>query len=150
MAVLHQKVNAVLLGRDGVLGADDLDTLQVTDIYLDAAGDTRRPLVGAHRTRDDERRFPGQVPGGLKDLLADRLLEDDALDDTRAIADLQELQAALAGPGIEPALDRHFLAHRVPNALPEEWVGQDWSDTPRLDQSALGAAIIPACSESAG
>jgi len=111
--MLHQEINAMLLGCDRVLCADDLHTLQVTDIDLDTAGHARRSLVGAHRAPDNERRLPRQMPGGLKDLLTDGLLKDDALDDTRAIAHLQELQAALARPGIEPAFDRHFLADGV-------------------------------------
>ena len=58
--VVHQEVDAVVLGRDGVrIGLRNaLDHLQVLDIQLVAA---RRAGFGADLAGDDDRRFLGQV-----------------------------------------------------------------------------------------
>jgi hypothetical protein len=46
MAIVHQELDAVLFGRDGILGGD-LHHLQIAHADLEAAGNARRALVGA-------------------------------------------------------------------------------------------------------
>ena len=54
VAVVHQKLDAVLLGRDRVF-LRLLDDCQAGHIQLEAAGDTGRALVGLDSARDDQR-----------------------------------------------------------------------------------------------
>ena len=90
----------------GVMGysCGDLHHLQIAHADLEAAGDAGRALVGADRAGDDEARFLRQVPRLLEYFRRDVLLEDHGLRDAGAVADLQELQLALVGLVVQPAL----------------------------------------------
>ena len=78
MAMLHQKVDAVFLGRDGVglLFRHTLDDFDVLDVELVAAG---RALIGADTAGDDDARFLGEVLRRLPDLGRDGGFGHDAL-----------------------------------------------------------------------
>ena len=104
MAMIHQEVCAVFLGRNGVrVGFRDLlENLHRFDIEFIAAGGAR---LGADLTADDEGRFLGEVDQGIKGFFGQRAFYGDALHDAGAIA--QDGEGDLAGLAqiVEPAGD---------------------------------------------
>ena len=109
MAMLHQEIDAVLLGRDGVglLLGHALHDFDVLDVELVAAG---RALVGADAAGDDDAGLLGEVPGGLPDFRRDGGLGHDALHGARAIAKDGEEQLAGGAHVVEPAVQHDGLA----------------------------------------
>ena len=107
---VEQVVDAVLLRRDRVVVrlADDLEAL---DVDLVAA---RRPLVGARRAGDDDRRFLRQVIGRLEQLVADRGLRHHRLDEAGAVAEDQEMDLAARAAVVQPPL----MVTSSPSCLP--------------------------------
>ena len=105
VAVLHQEVDAVRLGRDRVaLGRrDDLGVRDGHFVAADAA------LLGANGPGHRERGLLAEPLELLEKLVGDLALFDDALAQTRAVADDQKLDLA-AGPAVvQPAIQRYFL-----------------------------------------
>src|SRR5262249_9252473 len=106
VAVLHQELDAVLLGLDRILRRD-LDDLDVGDIKLIPA---RRTIVGSHRAGDPAGALQGQLLGRSEDLLRHILLEDHALNHPAAVAQADEDQLALLSLACHPAGQRDGLA----------------------------------------
>ena len=109
VAALHEEVDAVLLGSDGVgvgLG-DALDDLDVLDVELKSS---RRALVGADFAGDDDRGLLGEAFEGFEDCRGHALDVGHALHGAGAVAEDGEQElAALAGV-VEPAADGDGLA----------------------------------------
>ena len=78
VAVVHQEIDAVLLGRDGIRVGfrHALHHFQVLHVHLVAAG---RALFGADLAGDDDGRFLGQVLDGLEQLFGQGALHGHAL-----------------------------------------------------------------------
>src|SRR5262249_19691958 len=110
---IEQVVDAVLLRRDRevVRLADDAQRL---DVDLVSA---RRALVGARGARGDDRGFLGQVVGRLEQLVADRRLRHDGLDEARAVAQDQEMDLAARAAVVEPPLDGDLFALVPPDVF---------------------------------
>ncbi len=109
MAVRHQELGAVLLGRDRVV-VGDMHRLDVNHIELETA---RRTLVRARRTGDPHRRLLREVLRRREDIIRDVPLKDHALDHTRSIAQHHEDELALFGLVVYPAGQCHLLAHML-------------------------------------
>ena len=109
MAMLHQEIDAVLLGRDGVriVRVHTLHDLRVGDVHLVAAG---RALVGADFAGDDHARFLGQALDRVEQLGRDGVLGHHALDDAAAVAKDGEQQLAALAQVVEPAAKGDGLA----------------------------------------
>ena len=117
VAMVHQELDAVLLGRDrvGGFGRDTLQDLELGDVKLEAAG---RALVSAHLARDAHGGLLRQVARLLEDFRGDSALHDDALDDPGAVAEERKQQLAALAQVVKPALDHDLLAGvlgNVPN-----------------------------------
>jgi hypothetical protein len=108
MAILHQKLDAVLFGLDRVR-VGDAQRFEAAHVDLEAARNPRRARVGLDQAAHDHAALLRQRLGDLEILLRNIAAEGDRLADARAVAHLQENQLALAGFGVTPALDRHFL-----------------------------------------
>ena len=106
MAVIHQEGDAVLLRRDGVHLGPMYDP-QVLHAQLVADGG---PGVGTDLAAHDDGRLLGQLPATLEELRGHIALEDDALDDAGAVADLQEVELAAGATVVDPAAQLHALA----------------------------------------
>ncbi len=89
MTVFHQEVGAVLLGSDRVRGClgHALDDLHSGDVKLETA---MGALVGADFAFDDHAGFLGQGLDGVEHFGRDGVFRNDALDDSRAIAELRK------------------------------------------------------------
>ncbi len=122
MAMLHQELDAVLLGRDGIriVRIDALQNLRIADVHLVAAGSA---LVGAHLAGDDHAGFLGQALDRLEQFGRDRVLGDDALDDAAAVAENGEQQFAALAQVVEPAANGDGLTFVLANFAN----GGDWS-----------------------
>jgi len=107
MPVVHQKVDAVFLGCDGI-PFGQLHDLHIRQRHLKSARSTR---IGVHHARDDHGGFLGDASGRLEGFRRDLLLERDPLDNTRAIANEQELQPSLVRTAVQPPLDGDLLAN---------------------------------------
>ncbi len=104
VAVLHEEVDAVLLGGDGVgvgLG-DALDDFDVFDVELEAAGGA---LVGADFAGDDEAGFLGQAFEGGEDFRGDGFDVGYALDRAGAVAEDGEDELAGFAGVVEPSAE---------------------------------------------
>src|SRR5690606_31787251 len=101
------EVDPVLLERDGVLALRRRDDLEVVDVEFDAA---RRAVVLARRAADLQGRLLAEPLEAVEDLLADLLLVDDRLDDPGAVAQVQEVDLALAPLLVEPPAQLDALA----------------------------------------
>ena len=101
VAPVHQEINAVFLGRDGVV-------VRLVH-HLEGARDqlvaTRRALVGAHRAGDDDGALLAQVIGFGEGRFVDVLLAHHHLQEAGAVADYQEVNLAAGSPVMQPALD---------------------------------------------
>ena len=98
--------------RVGIVGA--ADDLERVGVQLEAA---RRTLLSPQRAADADRRFQRDVAGGVELLFGQVLFEHDALHDTGAVAQMNELQAALVDALLHPAGERHVLADVVGGAV---------------------------------
>ena len=107
MAVFHEEVHAVVLVADGVFLDGLGDDFEVLHANLKADG---APLVLADSSRDGEGGLLRQMVGPVEDLFGDVALEDDALDDARAVAHLEEVELSLGAAVVEPALEGDFLS----------------------------------------
>ena len=109
MAVLHQKVDTVVLGRDRIriIRAHALQDLRDGDVHLVS---TRCALIGADFAGDDHARLLGQVLDGVEKFGRDSVLGDDTLNDPAAIAKDGEQQLAALAQVIEPAAKGDGLA----------------------------------------
>ena len=104
MAVLHEKLHAVLFGRDRVrLG--HLMHGHVRHVDLVAAGYAGRTLVGLDRAGHDDAALLGQVADFLEDIGRHVALEDHRLADAGTVAHLQKEETPLAGLVVKPALE---------------------------------------------
>jgi hypothetical protein len=99
--VIHEELRPVLLRRDGV-ALDALQDLCVGHVDLEAAGGA---FVRAHRAAHGDGRLLTEMVERVPDFGRDRLLEHDALDDARAVAQLREHELAARTCVVEPAAD---------------------------------------------
>jgi len=103
VAMVHQEVGPVLLGRDGVfLGL--LDHLQSADGQLIAAWSAR---ILADLPEQFHGTLLAQPPRGLELLGADAVLQDDRLDGPRAVPQLEELNLPGRTGIAQPASQTH-------------------------------------------
>src|SRR5712691_4034740 len=162
--MIHQKIDAVFLGSDGVgFGLrNTLHDLRVFHVQLVTAGRARfRPQLASN----DQRRFLRQVLERLERLLRQRALHGHALQDARAVAHLRETNFPAAAQIIEPARDfdrlarvlscfgdRHpphrcFRIHRpistLPNARTPAEQGRSGAPCPRLPEAPEVAGTDP-------
>ena len=109
MAVLHQEVDAVLLGRDriGIALGNALHDLGGFHLEFVAA---RGAFVGAHLPGDDQGGFLRQALERVPHLGRNLALDDHALHQTGAVADDGEEQLAALPQVIEPAANGDRLA----------------------------------------
>jgi hypothetical protein len=101
MPVIEEKVDAVFLGRDRILGRL-VDDLQIGDAELVAKG---RAVVLRTTPVTIERRFLRQMIGARELILRHVLLEHHALQRAGAVAHLEEVQLAARALVVEPALE---------------------------------------------
>src|SRR5437763_7060580 len=89
MAMIHQEVDPVVFGSDGVwIGfRHALDDFRVLHVQLEAAMSAR---LGANLTSHDKRRFLGQIFERFEERLRKCRLHRDALHDAGAVAELWE------------------------------------------------------------
>ena len=113
MTMVHQEGGAMLLRRDGVL-LRDVEDLEAGGMELVAE---RGAGVFADNARDLDAALLGEPLGALKDLLGDVVLAHDALDDGRAVAELQEVDLAARADVVDPALERDGLVFVGRNLL---------------------------------
>src|SRR5580658_5101582 len=109
MAVLHQEIDAVFFGSDGVgsgLG-HALHDLDVRDVELITAGGA---LIGADLAFDDDAGFLGEAFDGVENFGRDGVLRDYTLDDAGAVAKLREQELAAFAEVVEPSADGDGLA----------------------------------------
>src|SRR5271169_1990973 len=109
MAMLHQEIDAVLFGSDGIgiSFRDALHDLHVGNVEFVAAGGT---LIGADFAFDDDARFLGEAFDGVKNFGWNGVFRDYALDDARAVAKLGEEELAAFAEIVEPSADGDGLA----------------------------------------
>src|ERR1700690_356296 len=109
MAVLHQKIDAMLFGSDGIRSrfGHALHDFHVRDIEFVAA---RSALVGANLAFDDDAGFLGEALDGLEHFGRNRIFRDYALDDAGAVAKLGEKKLAAFAQVVEPSSDGDGLA----------------------------------------
>src|SRR5207245_372339 len=88
--VIHQKFDAVLFRADRVF-ARQLEYSHVLDVEFVYSGLFR---MFSRRPSDDDRGFLRDLLGVLPDLVAYVFFRDDALNNARSVADLQEGQFA--------------------------------------------------------
>ena len=96
MAVLHEKLDAVLFGRDGI-GFGDLDDLDLLDVDLVAAGDAGRTRFRLDAAGDLEAALLGKLLDLGELLIAHIGTKHDGLADAGAIAHLEKLELAFTG-----------------------------------------------------
>jgi hypothetical protein len=141
MAMLHEEVDAVLLGSDGIgvgLG-DSLDNLKAFHVELISS---RCSLVGADSSGDDDRGLLGEAFEGLENLRGDALYVGHALDGAGAVAkDGKEELAALAEV-VEPAAEGDGLAFMLADGGDSSDWGWDGFFGHRVPQRALSAGQI--------
>ncbi len=109
MAILHQELDAMILGRNWI-SVGDLDDGQIADIQFVAAGNAGCTLFSLDCPRDGQAAFLRQLYGLLEQFGRDIALEEDGLTDAGAVAQLNELQPSFAGLVVDPTLQGHFLA----------------------------------------
>ncbi len=107
VTVVHQEVDAVFLGRDGVLLGRDPDDLERLHLQLVLALAFR---VRLHGPGDHQRGLLGQRARLLEEGGAHVSLGDDPLDHPGAVTDLEELDLLAAAPVVEPTPERDLLA----------------------------------------
>ncbi len=109
MAVLHEEVDAVLLGRDGVgIGLGDfLQDLHVGNVEFEAAGGA---LVGADFAFDDHARFLRQALEGVEGFGRDGVLGDNTLNLTAAVTEDWEQKLSALAQVIQPSANGDRLA----------------------------------------
>ena len=109
VAVVHQKVGAMLLGRDRIRVAfrHALHHFQVLQVHLEAAG---RALVGADLASDDNGGFLGQVLDGLEQFFRQGGLHGHALHQAVAVAKDRERDLSGAAQVVQPAGNLHAFA----------------------------------------
>ena len=102
MAMVHQKIDAVILGRDRIrIGfRHALHDVGAFHIQFISAG---RALLGADLAANDQRRFLRQILQFFKQLFGQRALHGDALDDAGAVAHLREADFSAAPQVVQPA-----------------------------------------------
>src|ERR1035437_7579539 len=109
MAMLHEEVDAVLLGSDGVgvgLG-DTLDDLEAFNVEFEAAGSA---LVGTDFAADDDAGFLGEALEGLENFRGDAFYVGHALDGAGAVAKDGEKELAALAKVVEPTAEGDGLA----------------------------------------
>src|SRR4051794_18723516 len=113
MAVVHQKVGAVLLRRNRILrrGPEDFEGL---DAELDAAG---RTSLFSHRAGNTHRSFLRRRIRRRPRLLSHFLLEDDALQIPAAIPNDRKLQLPRGALVVQPPIDGDLFAHMLRQIL---------------------------------
>src|ERR1700704_100036 len=107
MTMIHQELGAVFFWRDGII-VDFLKHLSIHDIDLIT---TRRPLVGAHLAADLNSRFLAQRFQLFPQLRRNRILQNHALHNTAAVAQLWKQNLAARTQVVNPTLERYLLAN---------------------------------------
>ncbi len=109
VAVAHEEIDAVGLGRDGIAlgGRDDPGVGYGQFVASDTAG------VGADDSGDAQRGFLAQVLEAVEQLFGDVGLFDDALAEAGAVAEDDELNLAAGAAVVDPAVEGDFLADVV-------------------------------------
>ena len=104
MAMVHQEVDTVVFGRDGVgrFERNGLDELGFFDVQFVAANG---PRFGAQSSAQDQRRLLRQILQHLKHFDRDIRLHGDALNDAAAVADEREDDLAGLAEIVKPACD---------------------------------------------
>src|SRR5437868_15078367 len=106
MAMIHQELCAVLLQSDRI-AFDRLHNLSINHVNLKPA---RCAFVRADAAAHDERRFLAEMFERVPSLFRYVLLEDDALDDACAVAQLREQKLATRTQVVEPTAQGHSRA----------------------------------------
>ena len=109
MTVVHQEVDAVFFGSDGIgIGfGDTLHHLDVRNVEFIAA---RSALVSANLAFDNDAGFLGEALDGVENFGRNGVLRDYALDDARAVAKLGKKELAAFAEVVEPSADGDRLA----------------------------------------
>ena len=109
MAVLHQEVDAMLLGRDGVgiRLRNPLHHLHGADVEFVPPG---RALVGADLAFDDDTRFLGQTLDRVEHLRGNGVLRDHTLDEPAAVPEDRKQQFPALAQVVQPAADGDTMA----------------------------------------
>ena len=109
MAMIHQKIDAVILGRDGIrrLFRNALHNVRAFHVELVSA---RRARFFADLSANDQRRFLRQILQRFEQFLGQRAFHRDALDDAGAVAQLRETNFSAAAKIVQPARDLHRFA----------------------------------------
>ena len=111
VTVIHQKFDAVFLGRDWIFALQCGDGREMTEhAEFNAA---RRALVGPHDADDANALLLPQPLGRLEDLFGHVGPEHRGLHEAAAVAQLEELQLALAALVGQPGVEHHFLVKMV-------------------------------------
>ena len=92
----------MLFWCDGIF-LRQLQDFQRLDADFKTGGKAGRSVIGAHNSADDDGRFLRQRAGGFELVRRHVFLEGDALRLPAAVAQQDELQAALAGLVVDPA-----------------------------------------------
>ena len=107
MPQVEQKGDPVLFGRDRIVGRGRVN-LEVLDRQLETAGCA---FVLAYEAGDLERSLLPQMVGGGEGVGANFIEHGDALANSGAVAQQQEMDFAARAAVVEPSLERHFCAH---------------------------------------
>ena len=103
--MLEQKVDTVRFRRNGIIRRRG-DDVRIGHGQFVAA---HAPLVGANRPGHAQRRLLAEVLELLEQLPGDFALLDDALTESRPVANDQELNLPARPAVVQPAFQRHLL-----------------------------------------
>ena len=112
MAVLHQKLDPMLLGLDRI-GGGLVQEGQGTHVEFVAARKTRGAGVCFDHPTHQQAALLGGGFGRLKLCFGHLPTQDNCLAEAAAVAHLQKHQLAFASFGLEPATERHFLVDEI-------------------------------------
>src|ERR1019366_5914991 len=146
VAMVHQKVGAMLLGRDRVRVRfrHPLHHFQVLQVHLKAA---RRALFGADFAGDYDGRFLRQVLDGLEQFLRQGGLHGHALHQAVTVAKNRERDLSGAAQVVQPAGYLDAFA-RVPGGFGDgdSWNRAHWFSSRSKISFTLSSGTVPGCS----